>query len=198
MSKIDTQSISASLASNNSTKYAIPGQYKRKASVFLLLTEGQDPEILFIQKADNPGYPWRNQAAFPGGHIDPQETSLEAAFRELSEELAVPRNDVKFLASLGYYETINNTVLEAFAGIWNGKSLLSHDEAEIARIVMVRVKELLDIHITKCFSGRHPSLYELIYPVNDIEIWGVTARVVHRFLEIINTDPGTAIFSKNA
>lgn len=198
MPKINLPEITESLLAETSTRQTIPGTCKRKASVFLLLKDSENPEILFIQKADNPGYPWRNQAAFPGGHIDPDETSLNAAFREISEELAIPASDVKFISSLGFYETINNTILEAFAGIWNGKSELSHDETEIARIVMVKVHDLMEIHESKSFTGRNPGLYELIYQVSGIEIWGVTARIVHRFLEIINRIPGPESFLKNA
>ena len=50
---------------------------------------------------------------------------------------------------------------------------------------MVKLESLLEIHESRNFSGREPDLYELIYPVNGMEIWGVTARIVHRFLEII-------------
>lgn len=117
--------------------------------------------------------------------MDQNETTLEAAYREIEEELAIPSFDVEHIDSLGHYETINNTVLEAFAGMWNGKSQVSHDVTEISRVVMVKVTDLLKIHESNNFLDRDPSLYELIYSINGIEIWGVTARIVHKFLEII-------------
>ena len=70
-------------------------------SVFLLLC-GRPSSILMIQKADTEGYPWRNQMALPGGHIDPCDaTSLEAGFRELYEELNISRNQVTYVGTLG-------------------------------------------------------------------------------------------------
>lgn len=185
MHRFTIKTIEQAIADPEAEKPDIALEFHKKASVFLLLANEEEPEILFIQKADTPGYPWRNQPAFPGGHVDPYETSLEAAFREIEEELSIPAADVSHIDSIGFYQTIKNTVVEAFAGVWNGKTLLSHDESEIARIVMVKLESLLEIHESRNFSGREPDLYELIYPVNGMEIWGVTARIVHRFLEII-------------
>lgn len=198
MPRLTIQNIAASISNPETTKPAIPVKYKKKASVFLLLTNIEEPEVLFIQKADNPGYPWRNQPAFPGGHVDQFETSLEAAYREIEEELAIPSHDVQSIDSLGYYETINNTVLEAFAGMWNGKSQISHDVSEISRVVMVKVKDLLKIHESNNFADRDPSIYELIYSINGIEVWGVTARIVHKFLEIIRKSQNHESFLLNA
>jgi len=198
MTRLTTQTIADSISGAETIKPSISLKYKKKASVFLLITNIDDPEVLFIQKADNPGYPWRNQPAFPGGHVDQSETTLEAAYREIEEELAIPSHDVESIDSLGYYETINNTVLEAFAGMWNGKSKISHDMSEISRVVMVKVKDLLKIHESNNFADREPSLYELIYSVNGIEVWGVTARIVHNFLEIIRKSQNHVSFSVNA
>ena len=51
-----------------------------EACVFLLLFgDERNRRILAIQKSDNQGYPWRNQVALPGGHIDPADSSPEAA-----------------------------------------------------------------------------------------------------------------------
>ncbi len=82
--------------------------------------------------------------------------------------------------------------------MWNGKSKISHDMSEISRVVMVKVKDLLKIHESNNFADREPSLYELIYSVNGIEVWGVTARIVHNFLEIIRKSQNHVSFSVNA
>jgi len=198
MSELTIHNISAFILDSEAIKTDIYLNNQRQASVFLLLTNMDEPEILFIQKADNPGYPWRNQPAFPGGHVNKYETTLEAAYREIEEELSIPSYDIEHIDTLGLYETINNTVLEAFAGMWNGKSQIVHDESEISRVVMVKVKELLALHEAKKFLDREPDLYELVYSINGIEVWGVTARIVHRFLEIIRKSLSYKTFSLNA
>ena len=102
-------------------KPPLDGVYK-PACVFLLLYELEDLHILAIQKADSEGYPWRNQVALPGGHIDPEDTSpLEGAFRELQEEVNIKRDQVELLGSIGHFQTINNRDIEVFIGHWNRK-----------------------------------------------------------------------------
>ena len=97
-----------------------PGLYK-PACVFLLVYNLAEPYILAIQKTDSEGYPWRNQVALPGGHLDEKDTSpLEGAFRELEEEVSISRNQVQLLGSIGHFQTINHRDIEVFTGLWNG------------------------------------------------------------------------------
>ncbi len=140
--------------------------------------------MLAVQKADNEGYPWRNQVALPGGHIDEADSSpLDAAFRELREELNIPRGQVRLINSLGHFQTINNKDLEVFVGRWNGAGPLRYDPNEIARILKIPLSSLFQIHLDKNFHGRLPDVHELIYPYIDTEIWGVTGKIVHYLLE---------------
>ena len=90
------------------------GPYK-PTCVFLLLYNLAEPHILAIQKADTEGYPWRNQVALPGGHLEKEDASpLEGAFRELEEETRINRDQVELIGSLGHYQTINGRDIEAF------------------------------------------------------------------------------------
>lgn len=57
-------------------------KYDQTAVMALFLLNQALPKLLFIQKADVAGYPWRNQMAFPGGHVDDTDDSpLETALR---------------------------------------------------------------------------------------------------------------------
>jgi 8-oxo-dGTP pyrophosphatase MutT (NUDIX family) len=88
---------------------------------FLIYNKNNTPYLLAILKADNPGYAWRNQIALPGGHIDEKDTSpLEAAYRELKEEISISKNQVDFIGSLGHFQTIQHKDIEVFSGIWEG------------------------------------------------------------------------------
>ena len=93
----------------NDPSPGIPKDHKyRRACVFLLLFDPARPSILMIQKTDSEGYPWRNQVALPGGHLDDGDASpLEGAFRELKEETEISRDRVVYLGSLGHFQTIN-------------------------------------------------------------------------------------------
>ena len=158
----------------------------RLACVFFLLFNTENPSLVTIKKADTEGYPWRNQMALPGGHIDENDpTPLESAYRELKEELNIPRDQVELIGSMGHFQTINRRDIEVFIGIWNGKGQIRYEKAEIARVLEIPVSKLIQIHKERGFNDRMPDVLELTYPVEDVVIWGVTAKILHFFIERI-------------
>jgi 8-oxo-dGTP pyrophosphatase MutT (NUDIX family) len=164
------------------------GDHLKKASVFMLLrTPETAPTILGILKANNKGYPWANQVALPGGHQDPDDpSSLSTAYRELEEETAIHPSQVDCFGSLGHFQTINSTEIEAFFGIWHGEEKeVVFDASEIARIVMIPLEKVVKTHHEKAYSGRVPGWDELLYPVEDMAVWGATARILHYFTELL-------------
>ena len=162
------------------------GNGYRKASVFLLIKDIFDPYILFILKADNEGYPWRNQMALPGGHIDPKdENALEAAFRELTEELNIKRDQVYAIGSVGHFQTINKRDIEVFLGYLKNEDNIIYDPSEIARIVRIPLAELIKIHYENHFEQGFPGWDLLLYPYDDVVVWGATARIIHYVIDLI-------------
>jgi len=160
-----------------------PGPYK-PTCVFLLLFNFEKPHILAIQKTDSEGYPWRNQVALPGGHLEDEDASpLEGAYRELEEETKISRNQVELIGSLGHYQTINGRDIEAFIGVWDATGPVRHDPSEISRILKIPLGALFQTHHSNNFHNRTPSIDELRYPFEDVVIWGATARMLHHFIE---------------
>ncbi|MGD8446481.1 MAG: CoA pyrophosphatase [Desulfobacterales bacterium] len=158
----------------------------KPACVFLLIFDLEEPHILAIQKADSEGYPWRNQVALPGGHLDAEDISpLDGAFRELEEEMGIRRDQVEFIGSLGHFQTINNRDIEVFTGMWKAGGPMRPDPAEISRILKIPLRELVQTHNTNNFNGRIPDVDELRYPFEDVVIWGATARILHHFIELL-------------
>ncbi|MBF0199834.1 MAG: CoA pyrophosphatase [Desulfamplus sp.] len=161
----------------------------RPTSVIALFAKGDSPDspcLIFIEKADIPGYPWRNQMAFPGGNCDPEDPSREAtALRELDEEMRIAPRDVELIGSIGHFQTINNKDIEAFLGIWKEMGDILFDPCEISRVFMIPLSHLMAVHKQKNFMRRKPGIYELVYPYEDVVIWGVTAKIVHHLLEIL-------------
>ena len=155
--------------------------------VFLLIFNNNgELNILAVQKTDNEGYPWRNQVAFPGGHVDEEDAGpLEAAYRELEEELRIKKGQVELMGTLGHFQTINRKDLKVFVGIWKTREPVSFDQSEISRVLEIPLKDLVRTHIDSKFHGRIPDVFELLYPLKDVTIWGVTARILHHFIELI-------------
>ncbi len=164
----------------------IPGMpaYKQ-ACVFLLMFDLDQSYILAIQKTDSEGYPWRNQVALPGGHLDVQDASpREGAFRELKEEVSISRDQVVYLGSMGHFQTVNRRNIEVFTGLWNTVGPVRPDPIEISRILYIPLRGLVQTHTAKNFHDRLPDVDELKYPFEDVVVWGATARILHHLIEI--------------
>ena len=158
----------------------------QSTSVIALFVFNADVELLFIQKADVQGYPWANQMAFPGGHKDKNdETTRHTALRELTEEMGISKANVEIIGSLGHFQTINNKDIEAWVGVWNQKEEIHYDRSEISRVFKIPLKYLIDIHKEKRFHQETPNVMTLIYPYEDVEIWGVTAWIVYHLIQIL-------------
>ncbi len=163
------------------------GRIYKQACVFLLMFDPEQPHILAIQKADSEGYPWRNQVALPGGHLEAKDaSSLEGAFRELAEETNISRDNVEYLGSMGHFQTINHRDIEVFTGVWNTAEPVRHDPVEISRILKIPLRGLVRTHISNNFHGRIPDIDELRYPFEDVVIWGATARILHHLIELLH------------
>ena len=158
-------------------------------AVCLVLFDQPDTTLLLIQKADTDGYLWRGQVAMAGGRIEPGDRSAkDAALRELREELGIEPADVEVLGSLGHFQTRNaRNDLEVIVARWNRRSALHVDEREIARVLECRLSHLIQLHTRSGFRDRPASDIgdELAYSLPDATIWGVTARIVHQFLELV-------------
>jgi 8-oxo-dGTP pyrophosphatase MutT (NUDIX family) len=158
----------------------------RPACVFLLLFEKTEPCLLAIQKSDTVGYRWRNQVALPGGHLDLMDACpMDAAFRELEEELNITRDQVEFIGSMGHFKTKNHRRdIEVFIGLWDGKGPVNFDSREIARILEIPFKDLVRTHDQHHYRGCNTESLDLRYPYKDVVIWGATARILHFFIEL--------------
>jgi len=162
------------------------GMYQ-PTSVMALFSFTEVLTLLFIQKADVPGYPWANQMAFPGGHQEEKDSSaLQTALRELEEETAISQKDIDIVGTIGHFQTINNKDIEAFTGICNKNGTIHYDTDEISRVFHIPFDHLMNIHKEKGFHKGNPNIMQLTYPYEDVLIWGVTAKILYHLIEVLN------------
>lgn len=80
------EAIRARLAAAPPAPEPDPAIPRRAAVATVLRGAGADTEVLLIRRAEHPGDPWSGHMAFPGGHVEVDETPLAAARRETLEE----------------------------------------------------------------------------------------------------------------
>ena len=74
---------------------------RRAAVAVVLRPADRGPELLFIERARHEGDPWSGHMAFPGGRVDPGDSSLQrAAERETREEVGVSLEGAELLGRL--------------------------------------------------------------------------------------------------
>jgi 8-oxo-dGTP pyrophosphatase MutT (NUDIX family) len=162
-----------------------PGRYDATSVMALFFFE-QQIKLLFIQKAPGNGYTWANQMAFPGGHWDKTDpSSKHTALRELQEELGIDAKNVNIIGSLGHFQTLNNKDIEAWTGIWNIKDRIDCDSNEVARVFKIPLNHLIAVHEKNKYHCYEPDVDQLIYPWEDVRIWGATARILWHLLNLI-------------
>ncbi|MCU1488206.1 MAG: putative hydrolase [Actinomycetia bacterium] len=130
--------------------------------------------------------------AFPGGRRDPGETLHENALREAQEEIGLDPADVTIVGELDHFITITGgTEMVPFVGVLAGRPLdLVANPGEVEAILSVPLRELLvdGAHRSELWGEeRVMHLFELVGDT----VWGATARLLHRFLELVTAVPAS-------
>lgn len=149
-----------------------------------------------------------NEVCFPGGKIEQEETRLQAAVRESCEELLIKEESVEVLGEIDTLVTPFNTVIYPFtARIDDYADTFSPDEVQEVFAVPLNflmnstpLISILDVKMTpgddfpfeKIQYGRDYPWANGKYPVYIYEyqgrvIWGITARILRNFIEIVRS-----------
>ena len=178
------------------------GNLKRSA-VAIALTE--DDEVLFEVRSKKithqPG-----DICLPGGGLEEGELPVQAAVREMMEELCIDRNQIEVIAPSSIFVT-GMQEIHSFLCRVSGY-LGSFQEDEVAQILRVPISYFLetspeihevvwkpqmgeDFPFDKIYGGRNYVWREHISRVRFYEyeghvIWGITARIMEEFSRQMN------------
>lgn len=157
----------------------------RDAAVLIPIVAVPEPTLIFTVRTDQlPSH--KGQISFPGGSIDPEDDSPEAAaLREAEEEIGLDPKAVRILGRFDDFPTyVTGYVVSPVVGWIEETPQLIPNPAEVAEVLHVPISHLVDD------IRRDPGFVEgdRTYPTeawvwNGHIIWGVTARVVRVFLE---------------
>jgi 8-oxo-dGTP pyrophosphatase MutT (NUDIX family) len=165
----------------------IAGNGYKPAAVLVPIQERHDGDFLVLTKRADGLPTHKGQIAFPGGSVDASDANaVEAALRESYEEIGIPPDCVQILGQLDQvtagYGFVVTPVVAVIPAHWEFRI----DLAETAAVASVPIKALMepanfimDDHLSP--SG-HPSYH---FYVNGWDVWGVTARIIVQFLELV-------------
>lgn len=189
-------------------KASIIGEYKKSAVMLLLVEDEGENYIIFEERAHNlrhqPG-----DICLPGGKIENSESPKETAIRETLEELNLKNEDISFIGEMDYFISPYGSIMYTFIAKTNIKNIFPSKD-EVDHIIKVPINYFIeneplsyDMEIAPDLKNDFPydlvkggkdykfsrgKLKQYFYKYEGNVIWGFTAMIVRRFVEIIKKE----------
>ncbi|HEX9091193.1 MAG TPA: CoA pyrophosphatase, partial [Anaerolineales bacterium] len=167
--------------------------------LFLTRTE-QDTDlswnILFTRRTNSVAE-HQGQVAFPGGRSDPTDTTPEmTALREAHEEIGLDPKQVRILGRMDSMWTISNYLVTPIVGVIPWPFPVQLEETEVSTVFSIPLDWLADPanHEVRYRDIPNPiakilhrDVHPVIYfePYNNETLWGVSAEITQRLIEIL-------------
>lgn len=154
---------------------------ERRAAVLIALIERDGVLNVILTKRTEKLNSHSGQVAFPGGKIDDDDASPEAAaLREAWEEIGLDINEVTILGRLPDYYSGSRFIIAPVIGVVNSGADFAINEDEVEYMFEVPLSFLMntDNHTlaSREFKGHDWKYYEM--PYDGHYIWGVTAGMI--------------------
>lgn len=190
------------LKNHKSTMIGIRQSVKSSVCIPLISTNSGF-EVLFEKRSLNiesqPG-----DICFPGGMVEPGETTQEAAVRELMEELNVSASQIDMIGLMDilsgnsiyiypyavelkqYRNTFSTDEVEEVLRVPLDFFLQNEPEIYVSRLKVIPPE---DFPYERIYGGRNYAWRDrkeeiLFYQYRDHTIWGLTAKIMHSFAQI--------------
>jgi 8-oxo-dGTP pyrophosphatase MutT (NUDIX family) len=161
----------------------IPLAGRRAAAVAIALSDGDGGPAIWLTRRTPGLRAHPGQFALPGGRLDPGEDAVDAALRELHEELGVTAVRSQCLGLLDDYPTRSGYVITPVVVRVSGGQELTRNPSEVAEVHRIPVTEL-DV------PPRFLRIPESERPVIQLPLAGhlvhaPTAAVLFQFREVV-------------
>lgn len=166
-------------------RYDPPTDARQSAVAVVLRQEEGHPAVLLTLRSAKLRH-HRSQLSFPGGKIERGETPMDAALRELAEEVGLTARCVEVLGTLSpLYTPPSNSVITPVV-MWCSASIaLVLDPEEVEEAFWVRLEDLLCSAVEEEWElpyGRMIVPHWRIHP--KVPLWGATAMILAELLEL--------------
>jgi len=165
----------------------IPAALRPAAVLIPFLRVSHQWHILFTRRTENVA-DHKGQVAFPGGRVDPGDTSPEyTALREAEEEIGINPADVRILGRLPVLSTVTNYCITPVVGVIPWPYPIRLAAIEVCKTFLIPLAWLVDPthHETRprVLTGTAihiPVIYFL--PYDGELLWGVSAQITVNLL----------------
>lgn len=160
----------------------------RSAAVLVPLVDRPDGFTVMLTQRSADLRHHAGQISFPGGRVEPEDSSAQsAALREAEEEVGLPHDRVELLGTLDTYETRTGFEIIPVVGLVTPPIALRIDASEVAEVFEVPLAFILD----PANHERHSRIYQGVrrqfyaMPFGDRYIWGATAGMLVNLFEVL-------------
>jgi len=161
-----------------------------QSAVLIPITVWKNELVILFTKRTNSVNNHQNQISFPGGAIEKNDADPQAAaLRETKEEIGIEKKNIEILGELKAKNTTTGFNIYPFVGFIHNLEEIQINELEVDRIIYIPINWLRNpknSH-TEIYKGQDKISHSVIaFSIYDGEkVWGVTASLVKRLLEII-------------
>lgn len=183
-----------------------PIEERRKAAVMILLVEENEELKLVFEVRSSKLRSQPGDICLPGGKVENQETPKDTAIRETCEELGIIKEKLKLLGEMDYLITPYGLTLYSYVGQISLKDVVINKD-EVDHIFTVPLKYFMEnepflyemrigpinnkdfpfelINNNTDYKFKNGILKEYFYKYNEYSIWGYTAIIIKRFVDLL-------------
>lgn len=176
------------LSPGYNSKYRQPKPGFKEASVVAIISPINDKlHLTFIKRASfYKDDKHKGQISFPGGKIEEGENRIEAAYREVEEEIGVPNNQIEIMGELtSLYVFVSDFMIYPFLAFSPKEMEYTPDPLEVEGIINWPIETLLEGTLLKDITIKDSTIENVpYYPMNDEILWGATSMVTAEILEL--------------
>jgi 8-oxo-dGTP pyrophosphatase MutT (NUDIX family) len=167
------------------TKQAQIDGFARSAVLIPVLRGEHEDFVLFTQRTERVEH-HKGQISFPGGRLDPGESLIDCALREAREEVGIDPAAVQVLGALDETWTPTRYVISPFVGLLPRPPRFETSADEIERLLVLPLRRLLnpDRYDENEMTHLGRSAAVPFYYIDELIIWGATARMLRQFLHL--------------